>query len=46
MQTAEEDIFNNWSKVRITDKEVYKLIQLALVPNKEVLHDIRRGQYH
>ncbi len=39
-----EEIFNNWSKVRITDKEVYKLIQLALVPNKEVLCDIRRGK--
>ncbi len=39
-----EDIFNNWSKVRITDKEVYKLVQLAMVPNKEVLRDIRRGK--
>ncbi len=39
-----EDIFNNWSKVRITDKEVYKLIQLAMIPNKEVLRDIRRGK--
>ncbi len=39
-----EDIFNNWSKVRVTDKEVYKLIQLAMVPNKEVLRDIRRGK--
>ncbi len=39
-----KDIFNNWSKVRITDKEVYKLIQLALIPNKEVLRDIRRGK--
>ena len=39
-----EDIFNNWSKVKITDKEVYKLIQLALIPNKEVLRDIRRGK--
>ena len=39
-----EDIFNNWSKVRIGDKEVYKLIQLAMVPNKEVLRDIRRDK--
>ncbi|TKK70367.1 DUF945 domain-containing protein [Ilyomonas limi] len=37
-------IFNNWSKVRITDKEVYKLIQLALIPNKEVLQNIQRGR--
>ena len=39
-----EEIFNNWSKVKITDKEVQKLIQLAMVPNKEVLRDIRRGK--
>ena len=39
-----EEIFNNWSKVRITDSQVYKLIQLAMVPNKEVLRDIRRGK--
>ncbi len=39
-----EDVFNNWSKVKIKDKEVYKLIQLAMVPNKEVLRDIRRGK--
>lgn len=39
-----EQIFNNWSKVKITDNEVYKLIQLAMVPNKEVLRDIRSGK--
>ena len=39
-----EEIFNNWSKVKITDKEVYRLIQLALIPNKEVLHHIQRGR--
>ncbi len=39
-----EDIFNNWSRVKIADKEVYKLVQLAMVPNKEVLRDIRRGK--
>src|SRR5690606_14211189 len=32
-----EDIFNQWTKVRITDKQVRKLIQLAMAPNKEVL---------
>jgi len=30
-----EDIFNQWTKVRICDAEVKKLIQLALCPNKE-----------
>jgi len=27
-----EGIFNQWAKVRITDPEVKKLIQMALVP--------------
>jgi phage/plasmid-like protein (TIGR03299 family) len=31
-----EDIFNRWSKVTITDKSLKKLIQLTMVPNKEV----------
>lgn len=39
-----EDIFNNWSKVRITDNEVYRLVQLAMVPTKEVLRNIRQGK--
>ncbi len=39
-----EQIFNQWAKVRITDKEVKKLIQLAMVPNKEVLHNLYTGQ--
>ena len=38
-----ETIFNTWSKVRITDKEVKKLIQAALVPNKEVLKNLQSG---
>ena len=38
-----EDIFNHWAKVHITDGEVKKLIQLALVPNKEVLRNIQTG---
>ena len=39
-----EGIFNQWAKVRITDNEVKKLIQLAMVPNKEVLHNILSGK--
>jgi phage/plasmid-like protein (TIGR03299 family) len=39
-----EGIFNHWAKVRITDKEVQKLIQLAMVPNKEVLQNIQNGE--
>ena len=39
-----EQVFNNWSKVRITDSEVQSLIQLAMVPNKEVLHNLQAGK--
>lgn len=37
-----EGIFNQWTKVRITDAEVKKLIQLALCPNKETLDALRK----
>jgi len=39
-----EGIFNRWAKVRITDPEVKRLIQMALVPNKEVLQNIQAGK--
>ena len=39
-----EQIFNHWSKVSITDKEVRKLIQRAMVPNKEVLQNLEAGK--
>jgi phage/plasmid-like protein (TIGR03299 family) len=39
-----ESIFNHWAKVRITDPEVRKLIQLAMVPNKEVLANLNAGK--
>lgn len=38
-----EEIFNQWSKVRMTDREVQQLIQLSMVPNKEVIENIRKG---
>lgn len=43
LSTQLENIFNNWSKVRVTDQEVKKLIQLALCPNKETLDLIKKG---
>lgn len=39
-----EGIFNRWAKVRITDPEVKKLIQMAMVPNKEVLDNLIHGK--
>lgn len=44
LSTELESIFNNWAKVRITDPEVRKLIQLAMVPNKEVLANLNAGK--
>lgn len=38
-----EGIFNQWAKVSITDREVKKLIQLALCPNKETLDLLKKG---
>lgn len=43
LSTQLESIFNQWTKVRITDSEVKKLIQLALCPNKETLDAIKKG---
>lgn len=38
-----ESIFNGWAKVKVTDDEVRKLIQLALCPNKETLDLLKKG---
>lgn len=38
-----EGIFNQWAKVKVNDKEVKKLIQLALCPNKETLEHLQKG---
>ncbi|MBC6112452.1 DUF932 domain-containing protein [Pedobacter fastidiosus] len=38
-----EEIFNHWAKVRITDTETKKLIQLAMAPNREVLSKLEKG---
>lgn len=38
-----EELFNHWAKVRITDQQVKKLIQLAMAPNKEVIQNLELG---
>jgi phage/plasmid-like protein (TIGR03299 family) len=43
MATELEELFNYWTKVRITDKQVKKLIQLAMAPNKEVISNLELG---
>lgn len=38
-----EFIFNHWSKISITDRQVKKLIQMSLVQNKEALSKLQNG---
>ena len=38
-----ETIFNRWAKIRITDSDLRKLIQLAIVPSKEVHRKFNTG---
>lgn len=40
-----ETIFNRWTTVKVTDPELHRLIQLAMVPNKEVLDNINTGKW-
>ena len=43
LSTQLEGIFNSWATIRTTDKELRKLIQLALCPNRETLELIKKG---
>jgi phage/plasmid-like protein (TIGR03299 family) len=43
MAAQMEEIFNRWAKVRISDTQVRKLIQKALISNKEVLQKLESG---
>jgi len=39
-----DGIFNQWAKVRITDKEVMQLIRQAMCPSREVLQSLKDGE--
>ncbi|MES2827687.1 MAG: DUF932 domain-containing protein [Bacteroidota bacterium] len=39
-----EGVFNQWAKVKITDKQVKKLVQIAMAPNKETLQNLQIGK--
>jgi len=39
-----EGLLNNWAHIKITDKEVKRLIQIAMSPNKEVLKNLAQGK--
>jgi hypothetical protein len=40
-----EQIFNQWARVKITDKQVKKLVQMAMAPNKETLENLQKGKH-
>lgn len=44
LSTQLEEVFNRWSKISINDNAVKKLIQLAMVPSKEVLENVLAGR--
>lgn len=39
-----EQLFNQWAKIRITDSEVKKLVQMAMAPNKETLQNLQSNK--
>lgn len=39
-----EAIYNRWSRVRIINSELKRLIQIAMVPNKEVYETLKQGR--
>jgi phage/plasmid-like protein (TIGR03299 family) len=41
-----EALFNHWSKVRITDKALKKLIGIAMAPSKEVLNSLQEEKFY
>lgn len=39
-----EQVFNQWSKIRITDEQVKRLVQMAMAPNPETLQNLKQGK--
>lgn len=39
-----EELFNHWSKIRINDQHVKRLVQMAMSPNKETLQNLKSGK--
>lgn len=39
-----EGVFNQWARVKITDKQVKKLVQIAMAPNRETLQNLQTGK--
>jgi phage/plasmid-like protein (TIGR03299 family) len=41
-----EELYNYWSKIRISDKEVHRLIAIAMAPGREVLTSVKDEKFH
>lgn len=41
-----EDVLNHWARVKISDKELKKLIEIAMAPGKEVLEHLNNERFH
>ena len=44
MSNQLEGIFNEWSKVRVSDEEIKQLIQVSLCPNKKTMELLKKGE--
>jgi phage/plasmid-like protein (TIGR03299 family) len=44
LSTELEVIFNRWSRIKITDPQVKRLIQLAMIPNRETYEKLKSGK--
>lgn len=44
MSNSLEQIFNHWTTIPVTDKEVKKLIAIALAPSKEILESLKNDE--
>lgn len=41
-----EELYNQWSKIRIRDKDVRKLIEIAMAPGKETIKSLQEEKYN
>ena len=41
-----EQLYNHWAKIRIDDKQVRKLIEIAMSPGKETLLSLKEEKFH
>lgn len=44
VSVAYKEVFNRWAKIRISDKQQKKLIQMAMAPNPETLESVKQDE--